>query len=366
MRVAFRADASVQIGTGHVMRCLTLADELTRQGHECRFVCRAHAGHLGDLITNKGYGLTLLPASSHNEPLANTQNSDDYARWLGVPWQEDASQTLECITQWKPDWLVVDHYALDAEWEYALAHVVGRIMVIDDLANRAHECSLLLDQNLGRVASDYDDLLPDNCKRLIGPDYALLRPEFAKLREQSLNRRKQPELKRILISLGGVDRTNVTGQVLDALSESTLPVSTELDIIMGSSAPYLDEVRQQAAQLPFKATVSVGVTDMAERMCLADLSIGAAGSTSWERCCLGLPAITVVLAENQRLIGKALSENGAGFLIDVDRIKEDLPMMAESIVASENECILLARQAAMVCDGAGVERVVSVFTGVSF
>ena len=365
VRVAFRADASVQIGTGHVMRCLTLADELTRQGHECRFFCRAHAGHLGDLIVSKGYGLTLLPASSHNEPLANTQNSDDYARWLGVPWQEDASQTLECITQWKPDWLVVDHYALDAEWEYALAHVVGRIMVIDDLANRAHECSLLLDQNLGRVASDYDGLLPEGCQRLIGPGYALLRPEFSALREQSLSRRKNPELKRILISLGGVDRTNVTGQVLDALSESTLPVSTELDIIMGSSAPYLDEVRQQAAQLPFKATVSVGVTDMAERMCLADLSIGAAGSTSWERCCLGLPAITVVLAENQRLIGEALSENGAGLLVNVDRIREDLPMMVESIMASENECLLLARQAAMVCDGAGVERVVSVLTGES-
>src|SRR5690606_42094611 len=95
VRVSFRADASVQIGTGQVRGCLTLADELTRQGHECRFVCRAHAGHLGDLIVSKGYGLTLLPASSHNEPLANTQNSDDYARWLGVPWQEDASQTLE-------------------------------------------------------------------------------------------------------------------------------------------------------------------------------------------------------------------------------------------------------------------------------
>lgn len=366
MRVAFRADASVQIGTGHVMRCLTLADELTRQGHECRFVCREHDGHLGTLITSKGYGLTLLPVSSHNEPLENTQNYDDYALWLGVSWQEDASQTLECLTQWKPDWLVVDHYALDSKWESALAHVVASIMVIDDLANRVHECSLLLDQNLGRVALDYDGLLPEGCQRLIGPGYALLRPEFSALREQSLSRRKNPQLKRILISLGGVDRTNVTGQVLDALSESTMPVSTELDIIMGPSAPYLGEVQRQVSRMSLKATVSVGVNDMAERMCLADLSIGAAGSTSWERCCLGLPAITVVLAENQRLIGKALSENGAGLLIDVDRIREELPMMAESIVASENAFLLLARQAAMVCDGAGVERVVSVFTGVSF
>jgi len=364
VRVAFRADASVQIGTGHVMRCLTLADELTRQGHECRFVCREHEGHLGELITSKGYGLTLLPSCSDNELDTKDSRSDNYARWLGVPWQEDARQTLDALTPWQPDWLVVDHYALDAEWERALANAVGSIMVIDDLANRCHECALLLDQNLGRVESDYDGLLPEDCQRLTGPGYALLRPEFANLREQSLKRRQQPELKRILISLGGVDRTNVTGQGLDALSESALPASTELDIIMGAAAPYLDEIRQQAARMPFRATVSVNVTDMAERMCLADLSIGAAGSTSWERCCLGLPAITVVLAENQRLIGEALSENGAGLLVDVDRIREDLPMMVESMMASENECLLLARQAAMVCDGAGVERVVSVLSGV--
>jgi len=316
VRVAFRADASVQIGTGHVMRCLTLADELTRQGHECRFVCREHEGHLGELITSKGYGLTLLPSCSDNELDTKDSRSDNYARWLGVPWQEDARQTLDALTPWQPDWLVVDHYALDAEWERALANAVGSIMVIDDLANRCHECALLLDQNLGRVESDYDGLLPEDCQRLTGPGYALLRPEFANLREQSMNRRQQPALKRILISLGGVDRNNVTGQVLDAISESALPASTELDIIMGAAAPYLDEVRQQATGLSFKATVSVGVTDMAERMMLADLAIGAVGSTSWERCCLGLPAILMVLAENQKSAAEALKRNGAVIITD--------------------------------------------------
>lgn len=316
VRVAFRADASVQIGTGHVMRCLTLADELTRQGHECRFVCREHEGHLGELITSKGYGLTLLPSCSDNELDTKDSRSDNYALWLGVPWQEDARQTLDALTPWQPDWLVVDHYALDAEWERALANAVGSIMVIDDLANRCHECALLLDQNLGRVESDYDGLLPEDCQRLTGPAYALLRPEFAQLREQSLKRRQNPELKRILISLGGVDRTNVTGQVLEALAQSRLPTTTELDIIMGAAAPYLDEVRAQTARLPFKATMSVNVTDMAERMCLADMSIGAVGSTSWERCCLGLPAILMILAENQKSAAEALRRSGAVVITD--------------------------------------------------
>ncbi len=356
VRVALRADASMLIGTGHVMRCLTLADELSRQGHECRFVCREHDGHLGDLITSKGHGLTLLPASRDNETLENTQKSDDYVRWLGVPSQEDASQTLECLTQWKPDWLVVDHYALDVEWERALAHVVGSIMVIDDLANRVHECSLLLDQNLGRIASDYDGLLPEGCQRLIGPGYALLRPEFSALREQSLSRRKNPQLKRILISLGGVDRTNVTGQVLDVLSESTLPVSTELDIIMGPSAPYLGEVQRQVSRMPLKATVSVGVNDMAERMCLADLSIGAAGGTSWERCCLGLPAVLLVLAENQVNGATALEASGAALKIDdADQLRVTLPSLIVTIFES-GRLGLMSEAAACITSGDGVYR----------
>lgn len=363
MKIAFRADASIQIGTGHVMRCLTLADELTRQGHECQFVCREHEGHLGDLIASKGYDLILLPAPSRNELAPRDSNSDDYALWLGVPWQEDARQTLDALTPWKPDWLVVDHYALGAEWERTLANAVSNIMVIDDLANRPHECAMLLDQNLGREASDYDGLLPEGCQRLIGPRYALLRPEFSELRERSLQRRQQPQLKRILISLGGVDRNNVTGQVLEGLADSALPSNIDLDIIMGAAAPYLDEVRQQAARLPHKATVSVNVKDMAERMCLADLSIGAAGSTSWERCCVGLPAITVVLAENQQSIGEALANSGAGLLVDIARISEDLPRIMEVLQVSVEEHKLLTQRSSMVCDGNGVARVISVLKG---
>lgn len=358
MKVAFRADASVQIGTGHVMRCLTLADELARQGHQCRFVCREHQGHLGDLIASKGYGLTLLPSHSDSELVLKDRGSDNYALWLGVPWQEDARQTLDALKAWKPDWLVVDHYALDAKWERALADAAGKIMVIDDLANRPHECALLLDQNLGRVASDYDGLLPAECQRLIGPRYALLRPEFAALREQSLSRRRNPELKRILISLGGVDRTNVTGRVLEALSESALPRSTKLDIIMGAAAPYLDDVRQQTARLPFKATVSVNVKDMAQRMCLADLAIGAAGSTSWERCCLGLPAILMVLAENQKSAAEALKRSGAVIITDSG---EGVRTELERLMNSDNTEKRLTRMIQVVSDlvqGDGCARVV--------
>ena len=200
MKIVFRTDASIQIGTGHVMRCLTLADELARHGHECRFVCREQQGHLGNLISSKGYGLALLPAPVRSKRYIESEVSENYASWLGVPWQEDAQESLQVIEALKADWLVVDHYALDAEWEKALAHAVGNIMVVDDLANRAHDCALLLDQNLGREQEDYDGLVTDKCERLIGPGYALLRPEFSALRDQSLARRITPELNRILIT----------------------------------------------------------------------------------------------------------------------------------------------------------------------
>ena len=361
MNIAFRADSSVQIGTGHVMRCLALADELTRQGHECRFICREHEGHLGDLIASKGHSLTLLPPPSGNEPDARGSNSDNYELWLGVSWQEDARQTLDALKTWEPDWLVVDHYALDAEWERVFANAVGNIMVIDDLANRPHWCAMLLDQNLGREASDYDGLLPEGCKRLIGPRYALLRPEFSELRERSLQRRQHPEIKRILISLGGIDRTNVTGLVLEALAESALPSNIELDIVMGAAAPYLDEVRKQAARLPFKATVSVNVQYMAERMCLADLSFGAAGGTSWERCCLGLPTVLVVLAENQIAGAKALAISGAATTInDIESLKAAFVSIVVDLFDCSCRLKQMSEAAAGITDGRGSIRVVEV------
>lgn len=359
MKIVFRTDASIQIGTGHVMRCLTLADELTRQGHECRFVCREHNGHLGDLISSKGYDLVLLPAPVEDERHVESDNSDNYAAWLGVLWQEDARQTLHSIGSLKADWLVVDHYAVDAEWEKKLVHAVSSIMVIDDLANRAHVCALLLDQNLGREHEDYEALVPDTCERLIGPDYALLRPEFSMLRNQSLARRKTPELKRILVTLGGVDRDNVTGQLLTVLASSRLPSSTVIDVVMGKTAPYLKEVEAQAEDLPFQVTVNVGVTDMAERMCKADLAIGAAGSTSWERCCMGLPTITLVLAENQQLIGEALDKSGAGLMLDIAQFASELSKLVKRFSESPDELHNHSRVASEVCDGVGVKRVTS-------
>jgi UDP-2,4-diacetamido-2,4,6-trideoxy-beta-L-altropyranose hydrolase len=349
LKIIFRTDASIQIGTGHVMRCLTLADELTRQGHQCWFICREHPGHLGDVIASKGYGLTLLPAPPEEQlPQQESSSSDDYARWLGVPWQEDANQTLDAISPLNPDWLVVDHYTLDAQWERTLSSAVDKIMVIDDLANRPHECTLLLDQTFGRSVEDYQPWVSDNCQLLCGSQYALLRPEFAELRPYSLQRRSKPELRQLLIAMGGVDKDNVTGQVLDVLRNSDLPADCNIIVVMGVTAPWLESIKQQAQTLPWHTDVKVGVSNMAQLMADSDLAIGAAGATSWERCCLGLPTVMIVLADNQRTIARNLYKAGAAKCIDTQNINS-----CPSGIFNGIDLEALSKESQKICDGRG-------------
>lgn len=357
MKVVFRADASLEIGTGHVMRCLALADELNRREHECWFVCREHSGHLGDLIVNKEHGLTLLPASEGNHELSGSRTSDDYAAWLGVPWQLDAEQTLQAITDLSPDWLVVDHYALDADWERHVAAAADKVMVIDDLADRPHQCDLLLDQTFGRILDDYNLWVPKTCKLLCGSEYALLRPEFAELRPFSLQRREQPVLRQLLITMGGVDKDDVTGQVLDALHESGLPGDCRIVVVMGATAPWLDAVKKKARTLPWPTEVKVGVSNMAQLMAESDLAIGAAGTTSWERCCLGLPTIMLMLAENQCLIAELLENSGAARSIEVSRLSGELVSMVDA--ADTNALICMSESSRQITDGQGVDRAVA-------
>lgn len=318
MNIVFRTDASINMGTGHVMRCLTLAEALRQAGHDCHFICREHEGNLLAVIQQRGFTAWALPMT------AESDNTLAHSPWLGATQVEDVEQCLAWFvdnSSLTVDWLIVDHYGLDKTWVQRLRPYAKRLMVIDDLADREHDCDVLLDQNLGREHSDYNGLVPTYCQRLIGPQYALLRPEFAELREYSLQRRQaNPQLKKLLISLGGVDKDNITGQVLTALENATLPQDIEITVVMGATAPHLDDVQAKAEQLPWQTEVVVNVADMAQRMADADLAIGAAGSTSWERCCLGLPTVMLVLADNQREIAQFLQKTGCAKVVTVNEV----------------------------------------------
>ena len=301
-KIAFRCDSSIQMGAGHVMRCLTLADALAEKGAECHFICRKHDGHLLEMIRQRGhlgYGFPLDNGlqldEQHEQTLA-------HANWLGSTQQHDAKLCSEILKTVQPDWLVVDHYALDIRWESQLRPYCKKLMVIDDLADRQHDCDILLDQTFGRDLHDYLQWIPAGCQLLCGSHYALLRQEFAQWREYSLERRASGQLEHLLINLGGVDKDNLTMQILKVLAACPLPKYCKITVVMGATAPWTQAVQEQATLMPWVTEVKVGVSNMAELMANSDLAIGAAGSTSWERCSLGLPTIMLVLADNQQQI----------------------------------------------------------------
>ncbi len=361
MLVAFRVDASIQIGTGHVMRCVTLADHLVREGHECFFIMRDHNGNLNDFIKSKGYKSHLLPT---NIAGLNTSIDDSclaHSSWLGCSWRDDAQQSSLIMEEMRPDWLVVDHYALDVHWEEVVRPKGCRLMVIDDIADRSHCCELLLDQNLGRSESDYTDLVPLHCICLIGPRFALLRPEFAELREFSMARRAPPKLRNVLVSMGGIDKDDMSGQVLDGLIKCNLPKNCRISVVMGENAPWRARVRDQAADMPWITEVLVNVTNMAKIMADTDLAIGAAGSTSWERCCLGLTTLAFSLADNQLSISQGLHDAKAVIYIchtQTPNWKNNFQDIVDTIVDDPGKLASYSRNAAKLTNGIGSTLVV--------
>jgi UDP-2,4-diacetamido-2,4,6-trideoxy-beta-L-altropyranose hydrolase len=349
MTILFRCDASVTMGSGHVMRCLTLANAIVQDGGHCTFVCRVRPGHLIDRIVAAGHAVISLPAPS-----------DQVAGWLGVPLEREIADIRAAIAALQVSRIVVDHYGLDAVWETAVAPPDCPVMVIDDMADRPHVCDILLDQNLGRHARDYDGLLLDGCIRLIGPDYALLRPEFAAARAASLARRQSGGLHHILISMGGMDADNATTRVLDALADHPhLPEGLHISTVMGGGAPHLETVRARASTMPVPTDVRVDVTDMATLMTQADLAIGAAGGTSWERCCLGLPTLMLIVADNQASSAAALQAAGGAVVLQDPATPNGMAVLHRQIRHCSDPTRLrtMAYQAAAILDGKGTQKV---------
>lgn len=354
VRIIFRSDASLQIGTGHIMRCLTLADALRERGTQCSFICREHPGNLINLIRSKGFSVHEL---KFDQDRVGRDSSPSHSAWLGDAWKNDADLTIVGVGHKVVDWLIVDHYALDRRWESSMRSHCRRLMVIDDLADRSHDCDLLLDQNFGRTSKDYGSLLNMDSLTLIGPHYALLRPEFSTLRPQSLARRKtDPQLKNLLITMGGVDKNNTTGKVLDALKICILSPDLLITIVMGPHAPWLEYVRAQASQMPWSTRVLVGVENMAQLMVESDLAIAAAGSTSWEYCCMGLPTIQVALAANQVPVAYALGKAGATIrLAEADINKKLANLIVYASLPSRLQA--MTKICSAITQGKGVELV---------
>ena len=291
MNIVFRVDASTAIGSGHVMRCLTLAKRYRREGHSVFFVMRVLPSNLVSYAEGEGFPVHSLLYVREEKPLTG------YLAWLTVSQERDAAETAEVLRVCgQIDRLVIDHYALDAVWENICRPLVHEIMVIDDLANRRHDCDILLDQNFYlHMEHRYDGLVPISCKLLLGPRHALLRQEFYEAKKRL--RSRDGELHRILIFYGGSDETRETEKAIQALLLLKLQ-QIEVDVVVGSGNVRQEQIRQLCEVHDFLHFHSQ-VSNMAELMANADLCLGAGGTTTWERCFLGLPAIVTAVAENQ-------------------------------------------------------------------
>jgi UDP-2,4-diacetamido-2,4,6-trideoxy-beta-L-altropyranose hydrolase len=355
MKIAIRTDASLKIGIGHVMRCLTLAEELRRRNGHVQFVCRKHPGHLADKISKKGFAVTLLP--SPVEAVETVLEKDDYAAWLGVSQKDDAVQTIAALGAKQIDWLIVDHYGLDHEWETTLRPHTRKIMVIDDIANRKHDCDLLLDQNFSQeLEVRYNGLAPKHCKILLGPRYALLKPEYAEYRK--IQTPRNGKINKILIFMGGSDNANITGKVLELLSTPEL-THIEVDVVLGENNPHQNKILHQSKNCS-NTNVYNARPHLADLMARADLAIGAGGVTTWERMCLGLPSLVISIADNQKPACQALSD--AGFINYVGNWQDfdqfDLKERIISLLEMEDFLRFQSIASKAMVDGRGAERVI--------
>lgn len=333
-QAVFRADASPEIGGGHVMRCLALAEALEATGGwRCGFATGPESS-------------AMIPAirALACDPLDLVGAAEDEPATLADGWSGGC------------DLLVVDHYRRDAVFERACRPWAHRIMAIDDLADRAHDCDLLLDHTMGRKASDYTAFTGPSCRMMLGSSYALLRREFLAARSCALERRGRGEpVRRILVALGASDPNDATSRVLDGIESSGVEAS--IDVVLGEHAPHIDTVRER---MPQAATLHCAASNMAALMSGADMAIGAAGTTSWERCCLGLPSLMVTTADNQRFVAAALDDAGAARLLgrSGDLTAATIGEAVAALAHDAHARLAMAERAAALCDGRGLERAI--------
>lgn|SRR3990167_1304778 len=352
MLVCFRVDASYLIGTGHVTRCLALAKALYVRGATVFFICRPYSGNLFLQIEQAGFPVYQLS-------LVLLENSLYPAKKLAL-WKQDLEETIAILSaidsNSKLDWLILDHYELDVEWEYGMRAMVEQIMVIDDLANRMHDCDILLDQNLvNKQETRYRYLVPENCELLLGPSYALLDPNYAIL-HNNIRLREGP-VKKLLISFGGADIYNLTGRVLEAILQFELSDLITTHVVVGYSNKHIDLLK---SQIEGKTNIVLHLDEptLAPLIQKVDLAIGACGVTTWERLCLALPSIVVTTAHNQRPIAEMLEQLGlVRWLGDKDQVTVQAILKELKNILYAGLDVQWSAHCHALVDGKGVERI---------
>ena len=356
-----RADGSKEIGFGHIMRCLALAEWASKANISAVLIAASVPPVLSPYLDR----LEVKAISSGEGDGDQTFGPYAHSSWLKRSELDDAKITADLIHEEArlrgaaPEFVVVDHYGIAGPWEKIIGEI-SPVLAVDDLADRVHECSWLVDQTLGRKQSEYQGLLGEG-EALLGPEYALLRPEFSELKSSvQRNPISEQQSLRILLTLGGVDKDNSSKAVLHLLDSIRGSVSFKVTLIVGGGNPHIDELNSMIDELGFDVSLLVNVSNMSQLMAEHDLCIGAAGSTSWERCAMALPALNVVLADNQTVIAEQLQVHGVG--INLGRVGEftgdDLLSRLKDFVGGTTYMDMV-EQSTRVCDGEGCMRILN-------
>ena len=373
MRVLFRCDSSLVIGTGHVMRCRNLARALQKRGVEVLFLCREVPGDLISLLAQEFLVLGLPALRKPEQCYEGLEGRNLYGAWLGCSQSQDAEDCLSAIRLEDPgaiSWLVVDHYGIDQEWEDQVCKGLSeiyverpRLLVFDDLADRPHQADVLVDANRldTNAGKSYQHNVPSTCRLLLGPTFAPLDPLYGELKALTPQRCK---LQRVLVFFGGVDKENHTEIALRALAHPDF-ADLSVDVVIGTAAPHHAKILELVEERA-ETQLHSGLPNLAGLMVRADLAIGAAGTTSWERAALGLPTLVTPVADNQRQSAQALADAGAALLISLEEAPDPGVGIHRAIRAMQSEPELLqhlSTGAGSVADGRGLGRLTTAICG---
>jgi UDP-2,4-diacetamido-2,4,6-trideoxy-beta-L-altropyranose hydrolase len=349
VKVFFRVDSSAAMGMGHLSRCITLAEALRRRGCSPVFVGRAHPGNLLPQLALRDLPAIELPVRS-----GNTEKGDGaYSAWLGAEMEQDLADTVAAFGARPPSWVVVDHYGVDARWERGIQDLGVRVLAIDDLADRQHLCEMLLDQNFSTDDDRYKGLTAPDCRLLLGPKFALLNENYATHRRL----RNFSEVRGVFIFFGGSDPQNFTGMALQALSARGFR-HLRVDVVLGANNVHRQRILE-TAELLADVRVHDAQPHLAGLIAAADLAIGAAGTTTYERMCLGVPSLVVAVAENQRPGSEALARAGMiEYLGPADRVSVgDIEVGLNRALGGAVDLAGQSLRGALAVDGLGALRV---------
>lgn len=349
MRVGIRVDASPEMGIGHLRRCLSLAHGLRETGAKPFFVTRDLGVDSTQQIAAAGFEETIVL-----ERGADSVDFDPripHAVWARVSQDHDARETIQAMAGFEPSWIVVDSYSFDGRWHSAVRDGLGsKILQIDDIADRDMAPDLLVDHNLAADhEAKYAGRLPPQTPILGGPRYALLGARYASARRYAFSE----QVSSIGIFMGGIDAGNYSVAVLEALNE--IGFVGEVEVVTTSANPRLDVLRA-IVEARRNTTLTLDLADLAEFFSRHDVQIGAGGGASWERCCIGVPSLLVVVATNQETVAPQLAAKGVIALARSPDRAEIAGALAD-LIRDTDKRRCLADRARELVDGLGAARV---------